>query len=620
MATGTLRWPVFAELDRRLYSGFDIQALEVMRVMPPGFLWGIGPNSPVLPGEDQEIGLTVAGIADCPGTSEILSVFVEFIQVVTVTEKAWLPPPGEPAMQPTLTDADFAARSRTLPAAGREDLLRLLFLVIKAERAGWAGLSANPATGHWTVSLSRQVRDFANIRDIDDYWSRRYKPWETGRPASAPAASTATVPVPSGDSGPGGNHATARSTVGTTGPVERGAGRGTVRGPEGPREADRLAPRFARASGVQIGSGNVQFNYFYDDSARTGSSGTSLAPELGVAGSLSRGHAFISYVREDSGEVDELQRMLEDAGVPVWHDTASLWPGEDWRAKIRGAISRDALVFIACFSSHSIARRKSYQNEELLLAIDQLRRRSPDDPWLIPVRFDDCDIPDFELGAGRTLTSIQRADLFGPNRDMTARRLVETIQRMLAEPAKAEISGVDKNSAHDADIAPRRSGKIDDERNADPPVTVGQGGDKADFRSSLHRPSITTLPSLTAQPPQAAAESANLPLGEAYERIVVYVGDHPQAPQGFNGIWLIAPDEEETRTDEEGYDTGAYWGVALTQRGKFAVYVAHVNERWPASLHVYNSLDEAEQDDVPVDILAKAAAGRGDERIIWREI
>ena len=117
----------------------------------------------------------------------------------------------------------------------------------------------------------------------------------------------------------------------------------------------------------------------------------------GASGSI--GHAFISYVREDSGEVDVLQKMLEAAGIPVWRDTSNLWPGEDWRAKIRGAISRDALVFIACFSSHSAARQQSYQNEELLLAIDQLRRRRPDDPWLIPVRFDDCDVPDFELGA-----------------------------------------------------------------------------------------------------------------------------------------------------------------------------------------------------------------------------
>lgn len=41
------------------------------------------------------------------------------------------------------------------------------------------------------------------------------------------------------------------------------------------------------------------------------------------------GHAFILYVREDSHDVDSLQRTLEAAGVRVWRDTADLWPGED---------------------------------------------------------------------------------------------------------------------------------------------------------------------------------------------------------------------------------------------------------------------------------------------------
>jgi hypothetical protein len=142
------------------------------------------------------------------------------------------------------------------------------------------------------------------------------------------------------------------------------------------------------------------------------------------------GHAFISYVREDSLNVDRLQRTLEAAGIPVWRDTADLWPGENWRAKVRYAISENALAFIACFSSRSLARQRSYQNEELLLAVDQLRQRRPDDPWLIPVRFDDCEIPDLDLGGGRTLASLQRSDLFG-DRDVGAARLVVAVLRIL---------------------------------------------------------------------------------------------------------------------------------------------------------------------------------------------
>ncbi len=181
-------------------------------------------------------------------------------------------------------------------------------------------------------------------------------------------------------------------------------------------------------------SANARISRLVSGLARTNTGVMALASASEAEDFPDRGHAFLSYVREDSGEADQLQRMLEAAEIPVWRDTASLWPGEDWRARIRNAITHDALVFIACFSRNSAARRTSYQNEELLLAIDQLRLRRPDDPWLIPVRFDNCDIPSFTLGGGRTLASIQRADLFGPGRDLAARRLVASVQRLLTAP------------------------------------------------------------------------------------------------------------------------------------------------------------------------------------------
>jgi ATP-dependent Clp protease ATP-binding subunit ClpB len=143
------------------------------------------------------------------------------------------------------------------------------------------------------------------------------------------------------------------------------------------------------------------------------------------------GYAFMSYVREDSAEADRLQQVLEAAGVRVWRDTADLWPGQDWRAKIRHAITKDSLVFLACFSKKSVSRETSYQNEELTLAIDQIRLRRPDQPWLIPIRFDDCDIPDLDLGGGRSLGLIQRADLFGDHIDDATGRLISIVHQIL---------------------------------------------------------------------------------------------------------------------------------------------------------------------------------------------
>ena len=102
--------------------------------------------------------------------------------------------------------------------------------------------------------------------------------------------------------------------------------------------------------------------------------------------------------------------------------------------QIRRAINDETLAFIACFSSNSESRQVSYQNEELILAIEQLRIRRPDAEWLIPVRLDEGEIPDLDIGAGRTLRSIQRIDVFGRRQERALRVLVDTVRRILDPP------------------------------------------------------------------------------------------------------------------------------------------------------------------------------------------
>jgi len=164
------------------------------------------------------------------------------------------------------------------------------------------------------------------------------------------------------------------------------------------------------------------------------------------------GHAFISYVREDADRVKGIVSALKAAEIPVWTDKTKLWPGEDWKLTIRKAIQRNALAFIAVFSSNSQARDRSYQHEELALAVEQFRQHPPGRVWLIPVRYDDCELPDYDLGAGRTLDSLQRVDLFGDDAKDEMIRLVTAVLRILGEGAvdsasiKASITQADQDS------------------------------------------------------------------------------------------------------------------------------------------------------------------------------
>jgi hypothetical protein len=93
------------------------------------------------------------------------------------------------------------------------------------------------------------------------------------------------------------------------------------------------------------------------------------------------------------------------------------------------------------------------------------------------------------------------------------------------------------------------------------------------------------------------------------ERIEVDVADGHGGLRtlAFTGRWLVVPDSAETRASEEdgvGYDAGLYWGVALTKRGRIAVYVAHCNHDGGSLFH-FDTLDEA-ADDLPMSIMADA--------------
>lgn len=121
-------------------------------------------------------------------------------------------------------------------------------------------------------------------------------------------------------------------------------------------------------------------------------------------------HVFISYVHENMVTVSRLCRGLESHGIKVWKDQQDLGPGVRWKQAIRKAI-REGAFFLACFSKEYYKRDQTYMNEELIIAIEELRQRPADRVWFIPIKLDECEVPDRYTGAGETLRDFQYADL-----------------------------------------------------------------------------------------------------------------------------------------------------------------------------------------------------------------
>lgn len=119
---------------------------------------------------------------------------------------------------------------------------------------------------------------------------------------------------------------------------------------------------------------------------------------------------FISYIQENSLQATSLSQLLIKRGITVWMDKDSLLPGMRWKTSIRDAI-QSGDFFIACFSKEYYQRDRSYMNEELMIALEELRLRTSDRAWFIPVILNECNVPAQNIGAGETLLDLHWVNL-----------------------------------------------------------------------------------------------------------------------------------------------------------------------------------------------------------------
>lgn len=101
---------------------------------------------------------------------------------------------------------------------------------------------------------------------------------------------------------------------------------------------------------------------------------------------------FISYAREDEKRASEVYDAFIDRGHKPWMDKKELVAGQDWKLKIRKAIEKSQ-YFVALMSEQSVIKR-GFVQKELRFALDVLGEIPPGQIYFIPVRLEECEVPD----------------------------------------------------------------------------------------------------------------------------------------------------------------------------------------------------------------------------------
>ena len=145
---------------------------------------------------------------------------------------------------------------------------------------------------------------------------------------------------------------------------------------------------------------------------------------------------FLAHAREDKAQVRKLYADLKARGFDLWLDEKDLRAGQIWKVEIPKAI-REARLFLACLSSRSVGKIGYVQNE-FRQALAAFGERPPGSIYLIPVRLDDCEVPDLQIpDRGMSLQDIQWVDLWEED---GFDRLVSDLQHALGVATPPEAS------------------------------------------------------------------------------------------------------------------------------------------------------------------------------------
>ena len=139
---------------------------------------------------------------------------------------------------------------------------------------------------------------------------------------------------------------------------------------------------------------------------------------------------FLCYASQDKPIVHELhQKFIAEGWIEPWLDAKKLLPGQDWQAEIKNAVETADNVLI--FLSNTSINKDGFIQKELRLAKDIALEKTEGSIFLIPLRLDDCEVPE-------SLKLYQWANYFGTEKEETHSRLIESLRLRVIEKRRKE--------------------------------------------------------------------------------------------------------------------------------------------------------------------------------------
>ena len=100
---------------------------------------------------------------------------------------------------------------------------------------------------------------------------------------------------------------------------------------------------------------------------------------------------FLCHDSQDKTKVNELYRYLRRRGIRAWFSEVDLVGGQDWQVESQKALATSDAVII-CLTKGSVAR-EGYIQRQVKFALDKALEMPEGRIFLIPVRFEECEIP-----------------------------------------------------------------------------------------------------------------------------------------------------------------------------------------------------------------------------------